>query len=185
MKLFFAIPFVLLAACSASPTPKGVGFDGAQGAPAARTETVTYGQTFQRGSGQKRAPGLYRTPTGAPWYIVESRNVRQGKSPLQGFPAMDTASRYASSKWRAPHATPVTTASGSGMYRLVTVDGVSFVVMRKLKTKSFWSQPQEELAGIADGAVRAAGCTRSGNTVVRMANYSVQWTATPVTCAWL
>lgn len=180
MKHYAVLACFALAACGTSPAPKGAGFDSPT---TTRTETVTYGQATPAGQ-VTRAPGWYQTPTGAPWYVVQSTNVKRGRAPLRGTPALVSASAYASSKWRAPHAKSVSTADGTGMFRLVTIDGVSIVVVKKLKTKSFWTSPKEELAGISNGAIRAAGCERAGNTMVRMANYSVQSTATPVRCKW-
>lgn len=180
-KLLCFLPIVLLAACGASQTSSGVGF----GDTSTRAEAVTVAQTSPGASTDSRTPVLRQTPTGAPWYDVASRSVRNGGAALQGFPALEVAQGYYSSRWSSPHAKQVSTPSGTGMFRLVTVDGNPFVVVRKNKAKSVWTTPKSELVGIADGAIAGAGCTRAGETLIRASIYSIQSTTTPVRCSWL
>jgi len=97
---------------------------------------------------------------------------------------MRAAMAHASSKWKGPYAARVKTEQGDAMLRVVTVDGISFAVMRKVRAKNVLKVmfSNEAYLQIMDHGIKAAGCTKTGGTVIRNGKHSVQSLATPVRC---
>lgn len=117
--------------------------------------------------------------------VVSSASARKGKAPLQGALARNYAESYASSKWRSPHAKRVNTADGSAMMRIVTVDGISFAVMRKVKAKAWLAAmaSNDPYYKVMEQGIAQSGCKKTGETMIKMGQYGPHSIAAPVNCA--
>ncbi|MBL4767547.1 MAG: hypothetical protein JKY94_07505 [Rhodobacteraceae bacterium] len=169
--------------------PKGYGFGPVNMAvpsnSTTRTETLTYGETYIRQSGHLgQVPGLHQTSTGVPWLVFESSSAANGGAPLRGSPAMRSAASYASSKWSPPYATRIKSDDGDALLRVVTVDGISFAVMKKIRPKNLMTAAfsNDAYYQIMDQGIGRSGCVRTGKTVARNGNGSIQSLAAPVSC---
>jgi hypothetical protein len=184
------LAFAVATGCSGSAIEaKGVGFGPANSATlpnsSTRTETVVYGKAYTRQVAQfGRSPGQYQTTTGVPWLVFESASVRKGGPPLQGSRAMRSAMSYASSKWNNPYAIRMKVDDGDALLRVVTVDGISFAVMKSVRPKNLLKGmfSNEAYYRIMDQGIRASGCIRAGRTIAQNGRNSIQSLAAPVNC---
>ncbi len=123
--------------------------------------------------------GLQTTPQGVPWYVASSASR---------YPGAEAAIRIASSKWRAPWAAKIKSGKISGKFRLVSVNGSTYVVVAKLKEPLLLNAQkcQDLHKKLLRAAVDKAGCTADRNVLVKYSSYKeVEKMAVQVQCSFL
>ncbi len=112
------------------------------------------------GAASNDGSGLRATPAGIPWYVSNRTS---------NYPGAEAAMRIASSKWRAPWATKIKSDKVSGKFRLVSVNGSTYVVLAKMKGP--FSLNLEAIKDARMDLLRKAaaqsGCTTQGRTLAK------------------
>lgn len=186
MKAIIATIVVLAVAACNTSTPNRSAFQAAPspvtyGNAPAYTPSAATPQSFA----DSRAPGWYKASSGVPWVVVQSRTLRETGRPESNYKAVQSAFGYSSSNWRPPHAMQLNTEHGNALARLVSVDGSTYLVLKRLRVKEvfkalFYSnKPYENLM---EASIHRAGCLRTGNTIVRESGGNVAALAAPVSC---
>lgn len=178
--LFAALALLGLAACNTTTQSDSAAF---QSAPS----PVTYGQSYHQPAASQtshapsvetiayaetRAPGWYKLPNGLPLAVVQSNSLRTTGRPATDYEALNTAFRSENRKY----STRLDTAHGTAEARLVSVDGMTFLVMTRLRVKEvlkvlfYTREPYEKLM---EASIHQSGCTRAGKTIVRANNQQV------------
>lgn len=122
--------------------------------------------------------GLQATPTGVPWYVAS----RPSK-----FPGAEAAMRIASSKWRAPWAMKIKSEKASGQFRLVTVNGATYVVLAKMKGPFSLSAGVQKDAKVdlLRAAADKAGCKAQSGILAKYSQFNeIEKLATEVQCSY-
>ncbi|WP_377192617.1 hypothetical protein [Ruegeria meonggei] len=104
--------------------------------------------------------GLRATPIGIPWYVSNRTS---------NYPGAEAAMRIASSKWRAPWAMKIKSGKVSGKFRLVSVNGSTYVVLAKMKgpfTLNFEAIKDARMDLLRKAAAQS-GCTTQGRTLAK------------------
>lgn len=120
--------------------------------------------------------GLRATPTGIPWYVSNRTS---------SYPGAEAAMRIASSKWRAPWAMKIKSEKVSGKFRLVSVNGSTYVVLAKMRgpfTLNF-EVIKDARMDLLRKASAQSGCTAQGRTLAKFNSEGViEKLSVPVQC---
>lgn len=115
-------------------------------------------------SGSERAaPGLYKTSGGVPWMVYESRARSRGRGALPQTLAMKEAAMRG--PFDASNTVVIENAGSKAQFRIVTVDGHTFGVLKRLNTPGLYSTPEarsKASAGLLTKGLRVANCRPSG-----------------------
>lgn len=104
--------------------------------------------------------GLRATPTGVPWFVSDRTS---------NYPGAEAAMRIASPKWREPWAMKIKSGKVSGKFRLVTVNGSTYVVLAKMRgpfTLNFEAIKDARMDLLRKAAAQS-GCTMQGRTLAK------------------
>lgn len=172
-----------MAACSA---PQGAGFSGIGAEPttADAPSVLSGGTGYGTGNGlttdyrQAYVSGASASPVttraaqsvlqrnDVPFTRIESRSAPNSNPDIALMTASRSAMSYGSSRWGAQHATPIAFGDAQARLKAVSVDGMTFGVVGKLK-RPFVGQRMSD-AQLGEAAVaevtRRSGCSYGGRT---------------------
>ena len=123
--------------------------------------------------------GLQKTPQGIPWYVASQQSHYSGA---------EAAARIASSKWRGQWAAKIESGRISGKFRLVTVNGATYLVIAKIREPLLLNahKRQELHKNLVRSAAGKAGCTPHKNILVKRSKHQeVEKMAVQVQCSFL
>jgi hypothetical protein len=188
--LISAVACLGLVACSA---PQGAGFSGIGAEPVVdNTPSVlsggtgyraqyqtqeTYRQTYVQGATagavSSRAAQSVLQRNGVPLSVTQGRSKPLPNQQMSVLVAGRRAVAHASSRWGAKHTVPLTVGQNSARLKAVTVDGLTFGVVGKIKGPTLLGgQDQDSLKQEVVSAVTSrTGCAYGGETVVQRDQY--------------
>ncbi len=130
-------------------------------------------------SAGNEASGLRTTPNGVPWYVADRPS---------NYSSAEAALRIASTKWRSPWAMKIKSDTASGMFRLVTVNGSTYVVLGRIRGPFTLNQSKQKQVkvGLFHAAAKQAGCTSQGSILAKYSPYrEIEKLAVQVRCSFI